>query len=112
MDCLLYGALVHGGNGLALERPSVLASIEHAARVHGPLQGISLPAKQVISVGSVSLGVAVAEGEGLAAVLGPHVVELGGVPEGLVGDLGHADGVGSGAGAGILEGLLARVVHV
>ena len=103
---------VHGANGLRLERSAVLAGVEHAGRVHGALQRIALPAKEVVGVGAEAASIAVAEDEGVAAIRGPVIGELLGVPERLVGDLGHADGVRSRAGAAVLERLLDRVVHV
>lgn len=63
-------------------------------------------------MGAVALAVVVAQGEGLRAVRGPHAVELGRVPERLVGHLRDADRVRGRAGVGVLERVLHRVVHV
>lgn len=63
-------------------------------------------------MGAVAVAVAVAEGEGVGVAGVPETVELGGIPEGLVRDLGNAHGVGSGARAGIDEGSLLGVEHV
>ena len=63
-------------------------------------------------MGAVSLVVVVAHRERLRAVAGPHAVELGGVPERLVRDLRDADRVRCRTGAGVLERLVHRVVHV
>jgi len=62
----------------------------------------------------VSCSVTCAPDERLRAIGGPErfVVELGGVPHGLEGDLWHADGMGGWAWAGDLETTLASVEHV
>jgi len=107
-------ASIHCRHILTLKRLAVLARIEHAAAVHRALQAVALPAKHVISVRAprMTLLIAVAEHERVAAILGPHVLEHGGVPERLVGELRHADGVGFRAcGAGGKTGGL-RIVHV
>ena len=109
----LDGALVHVGHGLRLERAPVLAALEHAGRVHGALERVALPAEEVVGVGAVALVVlGEAEHEGVGPAAAPHAVELGRVPEGLVGDLGGADRMRGRAWPGGLEGLLGRVVHV
>jgi hypothetical protein len=112
VDEILDSALVHGVNGLRLERTAVLASVEHARGVHSALERISLPAEEVIGVCSESLLVTVAQDEGVAAIRGPHVGELGGIPQSLIRDLGNTDGVGCGARAGVLERVADGVVHV
>ena len=104
LNLCLDRALVHVIDSLRLERPAVLAPLEHARRVHGALQRVALPAKEVVGVGPEPLAVAVAEHKGVGAVSGPEAGELGGVPEGLVRDLGDAHGVGCWAGAGWVEG--------
>ena len=112
LDEALDGALVHLGRGLRLERPAVLAGIEHAGRVHGPLERVTLPTEDVVGMGAVAVIIAVAHGERLGAVGGPKAVELGGVPESLVGNLGHADGVRGRAGTSSHESSTAGIVHV
>jgi hypothetical protein len=87
VDRRLYYTLVHGSNVLALERLLVLASLEHAAIIHGLLQAVVIPYEDVISMRAVPLVVTVRQEEGIGAVLGPHVVELRRVPKRLVGDL-------------------------
>ena len=63
-------------------------------------------------MGTVALVVVVRKEEGIGAVLGPHVTELCGIPERLVGNLWHADWVRRWACAGDSEGFLSCVVHV
>ena len=63
-------------------------------------------------MGAVAVAVAVAEGEGVGVAGVPETVELGGIPEGLVRDLGNAHGVGGGARTGVDEGSLLGVEHV
>lgn len=114
LDDLLSSALVHLSDGLRLERLAVLAGVEHARRVHGALERIALPAEHVIGVGAVGMAflVAVAEDEGVGAVGWPHVLKLGSVPERLVGELGHANGVRRRALGACAEAGGLRVVHV
>lgn len=98
--------------------------VEVAALVHGPLEGVVLPAEDVVTVGSGATVIggdrlANATGkrtergdgekkglpeihgvdEGVRAVRGPETLvgELGDVPHELEHDLGKLDGVGSGA---------------
>jgi hypothetical protein len=54
LDPRLDGASIHRSNVLALKWHSVLAGVEHTVVVHGLLQTIILPAKEVISVSAVT----------------------------------------------------------
>lgn len=63
-------------------------------------------------MGSVAGVIAVAEGEGVRASLGPEAVELGGIPKRLVGDLRNADGVRGRAGTSVDESSPLGIVHV
>src|SRR3954470_19785488 len=54
-------AVVHGRHGLRLERLAVLARLEHARVVHGALQRVALPPKEVVGVRREALAVARAE---------------------------------------------------
>ena len=82
LNTRLDRALVLFRNTLGLEPVA-----EQWSRVHGALEGIALPGKEVIGVGAGSLAVVVAPHEWLRAVGGPErlVVEPGGVPHGLEG---------------------------
>lgn len=84
---LLGSTLVHSLDILRLERPSILTSLEHARVVHSALKRVALPAKEIVSVRAIALGVAVAQRERVGSVLWPHVLELRGVPKCFVGDL-------------------------
>jgi hypothetical protein len=112
IDRALHLTRVHRTDRLTLQRLPVLTGLEHAFVVHGLLQRVVFPAKEVISMCTIALVVIVRQEERVGAVLGPHVVELRGIPERLVCDLWHADGMGSRAGFGISEGFVLRVVHV
>ena len=101
-------ALVPRGNVLSLETRSGYIGM----RVHGALKRITLPAKHVVGVGAVALGTLEAEHERVGAVLRPHVLELRGIPEGLVSYLWHADRVGRWAWTGDAKGLLLGVKHM
>jgi len=76
-----------------------------ALGVHGALEGIALPAKEVVTVDTVPGVVTVAPPERLRAVGGPLglVVELARVVHDLVHDLGDLDGMRGRAGATALE---------
>lgn len=96
IDIILHSRLnlarVHGGRLLRFQRVPVLAGVEHAARVHGALQGVVLPAEHVVRVGPEPLVVAVAQDERLRPVRRPRqVVELRRVPERFVGYLRDSD---------------------
>jgi hypothetical protein len=98
-------ASVHWLNSLRLERPSVLAGIEIAIRVHSLLERITLPAEYVVSMGTKAPAITVGEDEGVLAVSGPHVVETCGIPQGLETDPGYTNGMGGWARACVLERL-------
>ena len=103
MDGGLDGALLRLSDLLGLE---VLAAGTHAAgSVHGLLEGVALPAEDVVGVLAETGRVAGGEDERLGTVGGPLglVVEGGGVPDHLVHELGNADGVGGGAGTAQAE---------
>lgn len=90
VDGPLDAALGAGGNVLGLEGGALGA---HAARrVHGLLQGVALPAKDVVGVLPEPRVVARAEVEGLRAVRRPvvGVVERRRVPDHLVHELRDA----------------------
>jgi len=109
LDGALNGTLVGLVDGLGLE-----AGGGQAGLVHGALERITLPAKEVITVSAETLVVIEAPDERLRAISGPErlVVESGGVPHGLVGNLGHADGVSGWASTGVDEASLYGVVHM
>lgn len=111
-DHILNLTRIHLLDTLGLERPSILASLEHAARVHRPLKRVTLPAKNVVCVGAIPEGVVVTHNERIRGTCRPHVVELGRIPYGLIGELGNANWMRCGAGAGVLEGVSDGVVHV
>jgi len=112
LDSALDLALIHRLNILALQRSSILTCLKHAAVVHSLLQTVVLPAKEVISVGTVAFVVIVRKEERIGAILGPHVVELRSIPQRLVGDLWHADWVRRWACTCGTEGFFGCVVHV
>ncbi len=87
------GALLGHVDGLGLETGAL--GTHAAAGVHGLLEGIALPAEDVIGVLAVAGVVTRAEVEGLRAIGGPLrlVVELGGIPDNLVHQLRDPDGV-------------------
>ncbi len=87
---------------------------EQRSRVHGTLKGISSPAEQVISVGTIALAIIIAPHERLRAVGGPKrlVVEHGRVPHGLKGDLRHPYRVRGRASTGGNKSSPAGVVHM
>lgn len=88
---------------LALEgRAAVVSTVA----VHGLLEGVVLPAEEVIAVNAVARVVAEAPVEGLGAVGGPLglVVKLARVENDLVHDLRDLDWVRAGAGGAHLEG--------
>ncbi len=76
IDILLHevgnATLVHLSRRLRLQGLSVLAGLEHARRVHGAMERVSLPAEEVIGVGAVALLVAEAQDERVRPVRGPH----------------------------------------
>jgi hypothetical protein len=81
---------------------AIPSSVQHAGGVHGFLERVSLPAEDVINVSSVALAVASAPNKWLRAVHGPvgFVVELSCIPESLIGELEHANGMRSWARIG------------
>ena len=113
LDRRSNAALVRLSDGLGLE-----AVAKKRLRVHGALESIALPGKEVIGVGAVALvavhGLAEAPDKRLGAIRGPHglVVEGTGIPHGLERQLGHADGMRGRAGTGSDEPSAAAVVHV
>jgi hypothetical protein len=112
LDLTLNLALIHRASALRLEWPSVLASVEHAGIIHGLLERIALPAESVIGVSSKALRITGAEDERLS-VCGPRkVIETSRIPQGLVGELGHTDGMRRGAGTSIGERISCSVEHV
>ena len=113
LNKVLNRALVSNTHRLLLDRPAPI--IEALGLVHGLLQGVALPAKHVVGVGARAVGAALeAPHEGVLVRLGvPEVVELGGVPLDLEGNLGDADGVRRGTGGRVGEALGGDgVVHV
>jgi len=92
----LPGALVPLGDGLRLE----LRAVDVAVGVHGLLEGVVLPAEDVVAVVAEPGAVPLAPDKRLLGRVGrPQglVVELGRVPDGLEEELGDLDGVGVGA---------------
>jgi len=63
-------------------------------------------------MGTVALVIVVRKEERVGAILGPHVAELGSIPECLIGNLWHAHWVRRRTCAGNSECLLGCVVHV
>lgn len=112
INSTLDSALVHSRHGLALKWPAILTRLEHAARIHCLLQRVVFPAEEVVSMRAVSLVVIVAEEKGIRPILGPHLVKLRRVPERLIRDLRHADGMRLGARPSRCKGFLGCVVHV
>ena len=102
-DEVLDGALVGNSHGLLLDGSATI--VEALRLVHGALQGVVLPAEHVIGVCAVSLLALEAPDEGVWP-RGPQAVELGGVPNSLVGQLGHADGMAGGASRGVGESII------
>ncbi len=68
VDRLGLGALAGLGGGLGLEGA---AGVARALGVHGALQGVALPAEEVITVQTEAGLVGHAPEEGLRAILGP-----------------------------------------
>jgi hypothetical protein len=108
----LDSALVHHSHILRLQRPSILAGLEHAWGIHSALERVALPAEEVIGMRAVALLVTIAQEERVRTVLGPHGVELSCIPQSLVGYLRHAYGVRGRAWAGRLECLFHRAIHM
>ena len=83
-NCLLNHTLIGSGDVLRLEVTT--RSTEAPVGIHGLLESISLPAKDVVAVLAVPGLVAGAEDERLRAVGWPvgFVVEFGGVPDDLL----------------------------
>lgn len=95
MDLLVHGALL-GSRDVLGEQVRLRAGRAHAAgHVHGSLEGIVLPAENVVCVLAVPGVVPEAEVEGLRAVCGPQrlVVELSRVPHHLEHELRDVDGM-------------------
>jgi hypothetical protein len=111
LGVLALGAVDGLGVLLALEGA---AGVAGALGVHGLLEGVALPAEQVVAVDAHARLVAHAPEEGLAAVGRPVllVVELPGVEHDLVHDLRDLDRVRSRARAARLEGARGRVGDV
>jgi len=109
MDAALDGARVRLGHALSLDPVA-----KQGGGVHGALECISLPAKEVIGVGTITFAVVKAPDKGLRVVRGPQglVVEHGRIPHGFKSDLGHPDRMRGRAGAGSYKCTLASVVHV
>lgn len=86
--------------------------MEHAAVVHRTLQTISLPSKDIVRMGAVSLAIRVAPDEWLRAIFRPHVGEHGRVPHCLVSELRHLDGMRCWAWTGRSEAAFGGGEHV
>jgi len=112
IDGTLDSALVHWSYALGLEWLSILTGLEHAGRVHCALERVTLPAEEVICVGTVALVVTHAQEERIRAILGPHGVELSCIPQSLIGYLWHTNWVRGWARTRGLEGSLYSVKHV
>ena len=93
IDATLDGASVHRRHRLRLERPSVLAGVEHATTVYGALERVAFPSEDIIGVGAVPLLVTKTQDERLRAVFGPHAAKLSRISQGLIGHLWPADGM-------------------
>lgn len=109
---LLDDPLLGAGLSLLIRLPlQGRAAVVGALGVHGPLQGVALPAKDVVAVVSEPRVLAVAPEEGLAAVRRPQrlVVELARVEHDLVHELRDLDRMGRGAGAAAFKGSLLRI---
>jgi len=104
---LALTALVRLADALPLEDTS--ASI--AVGIHGTLEAVAAPAKDIVTVGTISGIVAIRPHEGLRAVLRPdgRVVELARVPDDLVEQLRDLDGVRGRAGSAALESAGRRI---
>ena len=114
-NILARSLLLRARNGIGITLPlQRRAPIAGTLAIHGPLQGISLPAKQIIAVDAIASVVAVAPVERLGPIGGPLglVVELARVVHDLVHDLRDLDGVAGGAGAAALKGAAGRVGDV
>lgn len=110
VDHVLDLALVGGGHGLLGDGSAAI--VEALGLVHGALEGISLPAEHVVSVGAVALALE-APHERVGGARRPHAVERGGVPHGLEGHLRRPDGVGGRARSSVGEAVrVDGVVHV
>jgi hypothetical protein len=102
-DEVLDGALVGNSHGLLLDGSATI--VEALGLVHGALKGIALPAEHVVGVCAESVLALEAPDEGVGAT-GPQAVELGGVPNSLVGQLGHTDGMAGWARWGVGESIV------
>lgn len=110
-DKVIDGALVGSGHGLL--RDGTAAIVEAVVLVHGALERVVLPAEHVVGVGAVPTGALEAPHEGVGGTRRPQAVEFGCVPDRLVGQLRHANGVGGRAGGGVRKAVLCDgVVHV
>ena len=107
---ILDGAFARLGHGLLLQNTTPI--VEAFRLIHGPLQGIALPAEHVIGMGAEPRAF-VAPHEWVLSAGWPHAVELGGVPDSFEGDLRHPDGVGRRALGRVGEPVgIDGVVHV
>lgn len=116
VDILTYNrllrALVHSGISLRL-RISI-KEIDNARRIHESLKSISLPAKDVISIGSITSRIAKRPSKRLGSVRGPIslIIESLRIPDDLEQDLGGAYGMASWAWSLALEGSVRGIRHV
>jgi hypothetical protein len=105
-------ASIHLIYALRQERPSVLATLEHTPRVHGALERVTLPSEDIVGMSTITAAIVIAHDKRVGVALLPHTIELGCIPQSLVGELRDTDGVRGWAWPGVLEGVPNSVVHV
>jgi hypothetical protein len=97
-------ALVHLSIGLLGEGTAACwVTTDISALVHGALESISLPAKDVVSMLSVASWVTLGKHERLATVSGELVVELASIPDDFEEKNWHAGWVAAGAATDVEE---------
>jgi hypothetical protein len=101
-DHVLDSALAGNVHRLLLDNATAI--VEAFGLIHGALERITLPAEQVIGVRAITITLETPY-EGVRSARSPHAVELARVPDGLEGNLRHADRVRSWALRGICEAL-------
>jgi hypothetical protein len=115
LHCTLNSTSVHVLHRLRLQHalvPWTAAPVEHTAVVHHALQAIAFPAEYVVGVCAVALAVRIRPHEGLGTVGGPQIRKRSSIPQRLVRELRHLDGMRGGAGAGGAETAACGGEHV